>query len=145
MTLQLATAQGGRYRLRQNAEINVTPFVDVMLVLLVIFMVILPMTTTSLQLDLPKARVPIAPVTPPVVVSVQGDGRLFIGETPTTLIGLPDDLVRTVGTPNPRAQRIYIRGERGLHYAGFMAVMDRLKTSGFTQVGLINEELPPTS
>jgi biopolymer transport protein ExbD len=141
MALQLAMAGGGRYRLRQNAEINVTPFVDVMLVLLIIFMVAMPLSTTSLQLDLPKAQPPATPVAPPVVVTAQADGRLFIGEAPTTLAALPADLARAVGTANPKAQRVYIRGERGLHYAGFMSVMDRLKASGFTQIGLVNEEV----
>jgi biopolymer transport protein ExbD len=141
MALQLATAGGGRYRLRQNAEINVTPFVDVMLVLLIIFMVAMPLSTTSLQLDLPKAQVPTTPVAPPVVVNVRPDGGIFIGERATTLSALPDQLALAVGTAHPKAQRVYIRGGKGLRYAGFMSVMDRLKASGFTQIGLINEEV----
>jgi biopolymer transport protein ExbD len=141
MALQLAMAGGGRYRLRQNAEINVTPFVDVMLVLLIIFMVAMPLSTTSLQLDLPKAKAQSTPVAPPVYVTVQADGRIFIGAAPTTLAALPDDLARAVGTANPRAQRVYIRGERRVRYGGFLMVMDRLKAAGFAQIGLINEDL----
>lgn len=141
MALQLATAGGGRYRLRQNADINVTPFIDVMLVLLIVFMVALPMATTSLQLDLPQARTPSAPVVPPVIVTVQADGRLFIGATATTLATLPDDVARAVGTGNPKAQRVYIRGERRVRYGTFVGVMDRLKGAGFSHIGLVNEEL----
>jgi biopolymer transport protein ExbD len=142
MAMQLATAMGSdRYRLVQNSTINVTPFVDVMLVLLIIFMVAIPVATTSLNLDLPRAQASPTPVAPPTYVTLQADGRLAIGATPTTLATLPADLIRAVGTTNPKAQRVYIRAERTVRYRAFMEVMNRLKASGFSQVDLVNEDL----
>jgi biopolymer transport protein ExbD len=140
MAMQLAALGSGRYRLIQNAEINVTPFVDVMLVLLIIFMVAIPVATTSLNLDIPKAQ-PSPVTTPPTIVTVQADGRLFIGETPTSLAGLPTDLARVLGSANPKAQRVYLRAERTVRYRAFMEVTNRLKGAGFSQLGLVSEDL----
>jgi len=139
--MHLAAMGPDRYRLDQNSAINVTPFVDVMLVLLIIFMVAIPAATVSINLDLPKAQASSTPPPPPTFVSLQADGRLFIGTTPTTLAGLPDDLSRALGTANPRDQRVYIRAERSVRYRAFMEVTNRLKGAGFSQLGLVNEEL----
>ena len=138
MAMQLASSGPTRFRLTQNAEINVTPFVDVMLVLLIIFMVAIPVATTSVNLDMPRA---VASPTPsaPTIVSIRADGGLFIGDTPTTLAALPGDVARALGGPNPRAERVYLRADRRVRYETFMAVTNRLKGSGFSQLGLVSE------
>jgi biopolymer transport protein ExbD len=129
-----------RYRLAQNSDINVTPFVDVMLVLLIIFMVALPAATVSLKLDLPKAQRGDALVKP-VYVSLQGGGGLFIGDRPTSLSTLAADLARAIGGANPQAQRVYVRADRSVRYGDFVRVVNQLQLSGFHAVGLVNEEI----
>jgi biopolymer transport protein ExbD len=139
MALKLA-AKPDRYRLRQNSEINVTPFVDVMLVLLIIFMVALPAPVTTLDLTLPPAQRTERPAPPPVVINLAPNG-LFIGETATSLDALPADLAKTLGGSNPTAQTVYLRADRKVRYQRFMQVMDRLHSAGFSRVGLVSEDL----
>lgn len=136
-----------KFDLGQNSDINVTPFVDVMLVLLIIFMVAIPAATVSIKLDLPPA-IPPPPgtkVKEPVLVNIQQGGGIFIGEQATTLDGLTKDLavVLTKDDPTlpPTEQRVYIRADRTVRYGDFMAVMNDLQANGYYQVALINEEL----
>ena len=132
-----------KFDLGQNSDINVTPFVDVMLVLLIIFMVSIPVATVSIKLDLPPAQPPPpgTPIEEPTFVSIQRGGILFIGEQPTTLPTLSTDLARILAVPNPTEERVYIRGNRDVRYGDFMAVMNKLQEDGYYQVALINEEL----
>ncbi|WP_374469238.1 biopolymer transporter ExbD [Phenylobacterium sp.] len=147
MGAKLGGGGGNKFALGQNADINVTPFVDVMLVLLIIFMVSIPAATVSIKLDLPPA-IPPPPgtvVKEPVLVNIQQGGALYIGERPTSLDGLPGDLagvlqVEDPSTP-PTEQRVYIRADRTVRYGDFMAVMNTLQGNGFYQVALINEEI----
>jgi len=147
MGAKLGGQGGGRFGLTQNADINVTPFVDVMLVLLIIFMVAIPPAVTSIKLDLPPAHEPPKGEKPkePVVINVQAGGGLFIGETPTRLASLSADLSRTLTAQDPSLpptqQRVYIRADKLVRYGAFMAVMNTLQGDGFYQVALINEEL----
>ena len=138
---------GGRFDLGQNADLNVTPFVDVMLVLLIIFMVSIPAATVSIKLDLPPA-IPPPPgtiVKEPTLINIQAGQRIFIGEAPTSLERLTGDLAaqlqRDDPTIPPTEQRVYIRGDRDVRYGDFMSVMNTLQGNGFYQVALINEEL----
>ena len=147
MGAKLGGGGGGRFDLGQNADINVTPFVDVMLVLLIIFMVAIPAATVSIKLDLPPA-IPPPPgtkVKEPVLINIQAGGGLFIGEKPTSLPGLPADLSRNptayYPTLPPTQQRVYIRADKAVRYGDFMAVMNSLQGNGFNQVALINEEI----
>ena len=147
MGAKLGGGGGNRFDLGQNSDINVTPFVDVMLVLLIIFMVAIPAATTSIKLDLPPA-IPPPPgtkVKEPVLVNVQAGGGVFIGETPTTIDNLPADLSRKLSqddpTLPPTQQRVYIRADKTVRYGDFMAVMNTLQGNGFYQVALINEEI----
>src|SRR5215831_12263187 len=147
MGAKLGGGGGGRFDLGQNSDINVTPFVDVMLVLLIIFMVAIPAATTSIKLDLPPA-IPPPPgtkVKEPVLVNVQQGGGIFIGETPTNIDNLPADLSRKLAADDPTLpptqQRVYIRADKTVRYGDFMAVMNTLQGNGFYQVALINEEL----
>jgi biopolymer transport protein ExbD len=147
MGAKLGGGGGGRFDLGQNSDINVTPFVDVMLVLLIIFMVAIPPATAAIKLDLPPA-VPPPPGTKikePVLINVQKDGGLFIGEKATSLATLPADLSRTLSADDPTLpptqQRVYIRADKQVRYGDFMSVMNTLQGNGFYQVALINEEI----
>ena len=138
---------GSKFDLGQNSDMNVTPFVDVMLVLLIIFMVSIPAATASIKLDLPPA-IPPPPgtkVKEPTLINIQRGGLVYIGEAPTTLDRLPADLSTTLTkddpTIPPTEQRVYIRADRDVIYGDFMAVMNTLQGNGFYQVALINEEL----
>jgi biopolymer transport protein ExbD len=138
---------GGKFDLGQNSDMNVTPFVDVMLVLLIIFMVSIPAATTSIKLDLPPA-IPPPPgtiVKEPTLINIQRGQAIFIGEQPSSLDGLVGDLSARLSTDDPTIppteQRVYIRADRDVVYGDFMAVMNTLQGNGFYQVALINEEL----
>ena len=147
MGAKLGGQGGGRFDLGQNSDINVTPFVDVMLVLLIIFMVAIPAATVSIKLDLPPA-IPPPPgtkVKDPILINIQAGGGVFIGTAPTSLPTLPADLSRTLSADDPTLpptqQRVYIRADKQVRYGDFMAVMNTLQGNGFYQVALINEEI----
>ena len=112
MGLKLSASGGGRFRLGQNSDINVTPFVDVMLVLLIIFMVALPAPVTELPLNLPPAKAPAGPVDPPTIINIQTGGGLFIGERATSLDRLGADLARESNTPRPSEEQRDCGGDR---------------------------------
>jgi biopolymer transport protein ExbD len=147
MGAKLGGGGGNKFDLGQNSDINVTPFVDVMLVLLIIFMVSIPAATVSIKLDLPPA-IPPPPgtvVKEPVLVNIQQGGALYIAEQATSLDTLPTDLAAVLRvddpTTAPTEQRVYIRADRTVRYGEFMSVMNTLQGNGFYQVALINEEL----
>jgi biopolymer transport protein ExbD len=145
MAAKLASQGGGKFDLGQNSDINVTPFVDVMLVLLIIFMVSIPAATVSIKLDLPPA-IPPPPgtkVKEPTLINIQQGGTLFIGETPTTIATLIPDVTRALTLADEMGPdaRVYIRADRSVKYGEFMNVMNALQEGGFYQVALINEEL----
>ncbi len=147
MAAKVGGKGGGKFDLGQNSDMNVTPFVDVMLVLLIIFMVSIPAATVSIKLDLPPA-IPPPPgtkVKEPILINIQSGGAVFIGEAPTKLETLPGDLAAALTkddpTLPPTEQRVYIRADRDVRYGEFMAVMNNLQGNGFYQVALINEEL----
>jgi biopolymer transport protein ExbD len=138
---------GNKFDLGQNSDINVTPFVDVMLVLLIIFMVAIPAATVSIKLDLPPA-IPPPPgtvVKEPILVNIQQGGGIYIGEQETSLQGLTSDLAVVLTREDPAVppteQRVYIRADRTVRYGEFMAVMNNLQENGYYQVALINEDL----
>jgi biopolymer transport protein ExbD len=139
MPLKLMSAGPDRFRIAHNGEINVTPFVDVMVVLLIIFMVAMPLATTDLNLDLPRAKATAAPAEP-TYVSLQPDDGLFLGEKPTSLATLGADLTAKLGK-GATQQEIYVRADHGVRYGDFVAVVDQLRADGFRKVGLVNEEL----
>ncbi len=143
MAAQLAGPGGaGKFDLKQNAEINVTPFVDVMLVLLIIFMVSAPLATVSIKIDLPPATPPKdANPKKPTYISLQKGGHVYIVTSPTTLATLASDLTRTLGVPDPQNEVVLIRADRDVQYKDFMAVVNQLQTDGFYKVGLITENV----
>jgi biopolymer transport protein ExbD len=147
MAAKLGGGGGSRFDLGQNSDINVTPFVDVMLVLLIIFMVAIPAATVSIKLDLPPAIPPPpgAKVEEPVLINIQQGGSVFIGDQSTNLDRLTTDLSAVLSRKEPGKvptdQRVYIRADKSVRYGDFMAVMNILQGNGFYQVALINEEL----
>ena len=140
MGMQLRGGGAGRYGVRQNSDINVTPFVDVMLVLLIIFMVALPAPTLTIPLNLPPALDLKRPVDPPTVINIQADG-LFVGETATDLDHLPAAIARSLNKPEPTLEQVYLRADRKVRYQRFMEVINTLQASGYFKLGLVNEEL----
>jgi biopolymer transport protein ExbD len=140
MAMQLNGGGVGRYGVRQNSDINVTPFVDVMLVLLIIFMVALPAPTLTIPLNLPPALDLKRPVDPPTVINIQADG-LFVGETATDLDHLPAAIAHSLNKPEPTLEQVYLRADRKVRYQRFMEVINALQASGYFKLGLVNEEL----
>ncbi len=141
MAAKLSGPSGGRYDVAQNASINVTPFVDVMLVLLIIFMVAAPLASVTIKVNLPPAAAKPAKNPPtPVYISIKKDGRIFVQDNSSDLDNLGPDLKAAVGTRDPAKERIFIRGDQDLTYQDFMAVMNKLQDNGFYSVALVGED-----
>ncbi|MEE2690647.1 MAG: protein TolR [Pseudomonadota bacterium] len=120
------------------AEINVTPFVDVMLVLLIVFMVAAPLLTVGVSVDLPEtAAQPIPDQGEPLTVTVAADGVIYVQETEVDIDSLVPRLqaIATAGYE----QRIYIRGDRSRSYGDVMRVMGRINAAGFKKIGLVSD------
>jgi len=120
------------------SEINVTPLVDVMLVLLVIFMVTAPLLVTGVDVELPRASSPsLDQDNTALTVTVQGDGRLFINQTEVELTGLAARMDAITGA-NPDA-RVYVRGDEGVSYGRVMSAMGALYDAGYRRVALVTQ------
>ena len=129
---------GARYR--PMAEINVTPLVDVMLVLLVVFMVTAPLLTVGVPVDLPQtAALPINEPKEPTVITVNKDGAVFIQETSIPIDTLVSRLQAITGS-NPDAV-LYVRGDKDVNYGKVLEVMSLISNAGFRKVSLVAE--PP--
>jgi TonB system transport protein ExbD (group 1) len=140
MAAKLAGPGGSsRFHIEQNSEINVTPFVDVMLVLLIIFMVAAPLASVSVKVDLPTAVTKPTTTPPkPVYISIQSNGRYYIGDYKTTLEDIGPDLSKLLaGKRDPTKERIYIRADKNTQYGAFMDVMVALQDNGYYSVALI--------
>ncbi|MGC6517884.1 MAG: protein TolR [Candidatus Puniceispirillaceae bacterium] len=135
-SLNKPSGRGGRSRHRPMGEINVTPFVDVMLVLLIVFMVTAPLLTVGVPVDLPKTRAgQISANAAPLVVSIKADGALYLQETAIE----PDALIprlSAVSEANPDV-RIFVRGDRLVPYGEVVELMGRIQTAGFERVALV--------
>lgn len=141
MAAKLSGSGGGKYHVEANADINVTPFVDIMLVLLIIFMVAAPLATVSVPVTLPRAVAPPAQNPPkPVFISIQNDGDVFIGDFRTDVGSLGADLTTQIGRRNPAEERIFIRADQQTRYGDFMQVMNALQDNGFYSVALVGED-----
>ena len=129
----------GRARYKPMSEINVTPMVDVMLVLLVIFMVAAPLLTVGVPVDLPQTKAPaINEQKEPLVITVNAEGKLFLQNSE---IG-DDQLVprlQAITKNNPDAD-IYVRGDRAINYGRVMEVMGMVNAAGFNKVSLVTEQ-----
>ena len=142
MAAKLAGPGGGsRYSVSQNSEINVTPFVDVMLVLLIIFMVAAPLATVSVKVELPPASAPPSQSPPkPIYISIKTNGSVYIGDFKTPLSDLGTNLKKQVGRRDPAKERMYIRADVNTEYGDFLDVMNKLQDSGFYSVALVGED-----
>jgi TonB system transport protein ExbD (group 1) len=141
MSIKLAEDQVSfrRHSYPPNAEINVTPFVDVMLVLLIIFMIASPLATVTVPVDLPRnTSSPAPPPVAPVTVSVQVDGSLFVGPLKTDADHLIPALL--AATKQNLDTRILLRADHRLQYGQLMDVMNELSDGGFNKVGLVAEQ-----
>lgn len=140
-----AHMQGGsnrRGRRRGNAtgfnDINITPFVDVMLVLLIIFMVTAPMMTSGVQVDLPKTKsAALGGTDEPLNVSVKNDGRVFIQNTETPVEDVGAKLSAILG--EKKETRIFIRGDTAVDYGAVMRVIGQITGAGYTKVALLTD------
>ncbi len=118
-------------------DINVTPFIDVMLVLLVIFMVTAPLTTVNVPVDLPSStEKPVPRPDAPVFLTVKADHGLALGEDDVTPDSLPAALA--AATQGDRDARIFLRADKTVDYGTLMGVMDRLRAAGYLKVALVN-------
>lgn len=132
---------GSKFVVEQNSEINVTPFVDVMLVLLIIFMVAAPLATVSIEVKLPTAVAPPQEYPPkPIWITITEDGGVYIGDGRTEIGQLGADMNRLIGRRNPAEERIYIRGDSKVRYGAFMEVMNELQDNGYYSVALVGED-----
>jgi biopolymer transport protein TolR len=133
-----ARTRGGRRRRRQLSEINVTPMVDVMLVLLIVFMVTAPLLTVGLTVDLPEtASEPLPGQDEPLSVTVASGGELFLQNSAIELGQLGPRLAAI--TANNREARIFVRGDKAVDYGRVMTVMGAINQAGFTKVALVTE------
>ena len=122
------------------ADINVTPLVDVMLVLLIIFMVTAPLLVAGVPVDLPESRAaPLDTQVQPVQISLDGEGRIFIDEGQVAEAALPQRLAAIAAEPAPaEGRRIFLRADRGLDYGRVMRVMGELNRAGLNRVALVS-------
>ena len=141
MAMSVGPAGRSRGRRRRRgpkpmSEINVTPFVDVMLVLLIVFMVTAPLLTAGVPIDLPQAAVqPLAVEKEPIMVSINPDGKVFIGEEEVAIDQLVPRL--TAVATEGFEERIYVRGDRTANYGTIMTVMGTINNAGFKRIGLV--------
>ena len=127
-------------KLKPLSEINVTPFVDVMLVLLIIFMVTAPLLTVGVQVDLPESNADtLQSDNEPLEVTINSDGNIFIQETEITLKELVPKLIAI--TDNRLDTKIYVRGDAVIDYGRVMKVLGELSGSGFSKVALITKPI----
>ena len=120
------------------SEINVTPFVDVMLVLLIIFMVTAPLLTVGVQVDLPETSADTLPEeTEPLTLTINAKGEIFIQETKVEYEKI---IAKIMAVSNNRTDtRIFVRGDKTINYGRVLEIMGMLSGSGFTKVALISE------
>ncbi|SMR76130.1 MULTISPECIES: TonB system transport protein ExbD [Stenotrophomonas] len=137
--MAIRTASGRDDTPEEAHEINVTPFIDVMLVLLIIFMVAAPLATVSVPVQLPASSAQATPTeNAPVYVTVQADLSLRVGEAPVARDGLANAL--RSATHGDTSQRLYLRADQRVSYGDLMATLDALRSAGYLKVALVGLE-----
>ena len=122
-----------------NAEINVVPFVDIMLVLLIIFMVAAPLLTVGVPIDLPETKAKeLNTESKPITITVTPEGDIYLLEAKVTIETLIDQL--NAAAPNGAEERIYVRGDQSANYGEVMRVMGVLSAAGYSKIGLITAQ-----
>ena len=148
MAVSLHQSNGGGNRFRQArrframSEINVTPMVDVMLVLLIVFMVAAPLLTVGVPIDLPKTKADaLKGQDEPLSITVNAQGKVYLQETEIANV---EELVPRLSAiaNNKKDTRIFIRGDRSINYGRVMEVLGQINGAGFTQVALITDMAP---
>jgi biopolymer transport protein TolR len=135
-------SRGRRRRGAAMSEINVTPFVDVMLVLLIVFMVTAPLLTVGVPVDLPKTRAPaLGQDKEPLSVTVAKDGKIYLQKEAVAEDALVPKLQAI--SQNGYDQRIFVRGDKTVDYGRVMVVMGLLASAGFTHIGLVTDVAKP--
>ena len=131
-----------RTRYRPMSDINVTPFVDVMLVLLIIFMVTAPLMTVGVPVELPKTEAKqLNASKEPLIISVDGGGQIFIQEHAVTA----DEIVPKLKavTSNGFDRRIFVRGDKSVDFGAVLQVMGAINAAGFRRIALVSEQANP--
>ena len=138
MGFSLKSSSSSRKRNQVMSEINVTPFVDVMLVLLIVFMVSAPLLTVGVPVNLPETNADSLPDdNEPLTVTINSMGEIFVQNTAVTYDGLVPKLLAI--SKNRTDTRIYVRGDKNLNYGRVIDIMGNLSGNGFTKVALITE------
>ena len=140
----MANTSSTRFRKRRMSEINVVPYIDVMLVLLVIFMVTAPMLTEGVQVELPQtfAKTMANDQEEPVIVSVDAKGQYYIniGDDSDKPLSTEKIITRVIAVIRHRSgQGIYIKGDKSVNYGAVVSIMAQLQKAGVARVGLITE------
>lgn len=131
--------RGRRGRRSPMSEINVTPLVDVMLVLLIVFMVAAPLLTVGVPIDLPQSRAgALEGDTEPLAVSIDNEGKIFLQDTEVEIEELVPRLTAIAGAGFE--ERVFVRGDTTVNYGTIMRVMGRLNAAGFSRIGLVTLE-----
>jgi biopolymer transport protein TolR len=138
-----AGARRGRGKMRPMSEINVTPMVDVMLVLLIIFMVAAPLLTVGVPLELPKTRAQALPTEQeePLTINLDAEGRVYIQKTEIDAETLVPKL--TAIQAERQSDKIFLRADRSLDYGVVMQIMGALSAGGFRNIGLVTDQPDP--
>ncbi|MXO91938.1 ExbD/TolR family protein [Pontixanthobacter aquaemixtae] len=140
-----ATRRGRRAPM---AEINVTPFVDVMLVLLIIFMVTAPLLASGVPIELPESRANALPAEQdPLTISVGRDGVIYLDNAPVSASELPARLANIANGPDGNKPQVTLRGDQSINYGMIMAVMGELNRAGFNSIAMVTRDTsaPPAS
>ncbi len=127
-----------RRQRRQNAQINITPLVDVMLVLLIVFMIAAPLLSVGVPLELPNTNATSLPTPPqePLTISIDKNTKLYIQDTQIELSELAQKLQSILGENNQAS--IYVRGDKSVNYGAILKLMAEINAAGFTNVSLVS-------
>jgi len=141
-SVEIVSSASGRKRRRRSvmSEINVTPFVDVMLVLLIVFMVSAPLLTVGVPIELPRSQAKALPQdNAPLTVSVDVQGKIFLQDNEIKIEDLVPKLKAIADARHGTDEQIYVRGDRKVDYGTMMRVMGRLSAAGYHKVALVTE------
>ena len=141
MAFHLQNSGRGISRPTPISDINVTPFVDVMLVLLIIFMVTVPLATAGVDVDLPQNKSnQLAVDSPPVEISIDASGRIFVGEAPVSREDFASTLTQLAQSKgDPADARVFVRADRSLEYGVVMSIVSDISAAGFSKVAFLSK------